>query len=202
MSAREMAKAAAHILATIAITPALTSFWIRSAFVGRDRAIEGSTQALALLPGIAGQYLRRAFLCRTLAGCHRTATIEFGTIFSSADSTLDENVYIGPRCHVGLVHLERDVLVAAAVHLPSGPQTHGIADLRTPIREQPRTKRLVRIGAGSWIGEAAVVMTDVGADTIVGAGAVVTRPLPPLVVAAGVPARVLRSRAIADRRAV
>jgi acetyltransferase-like isoleucine patch superfamily enzyme len=37
-------------------------------------------------------------------------------------------------------------------------------------------------------------MADVGRDTIVGAGAVVTKPLPDEVIAAGVPARVIRSR--------
>ena len=40
----------------------------------------------------------------------------------------------------------------------------------------------------------AVVMADVGDQTIVGAGAVVTTPLPDRVVAAGVPARVVKSR--------
>jgi acetyltransferase-like isoleucine patch superfamily enzyme len=38
------------------------------------------------------------------------------------------------------------------------------------------------------------VMADVGRDTIVGAGAVVVQPLPDRVVAAGVPARIVRSR--------
>ena len=33
----------------------------------------------------------------------------------------------------------------------------------------------MRIGAGAWIGSAAVVMADVGRDTVVGAGAVVTK---------------------------
>ena len=36
----------------------------------------------------------------------------------------------------------------------------------------------VRIGAGAWIGSAAVVMADVGRDAVVGAGAVVTSRLP------------------------
>jgi acetyltransferase-like isoleucine patch superfamily enzyme len=52
----------------------------------------------------------------------------------------------------------------------------------------------VRIGAGSWIGSAAVVMADVGRDSVVGAGAVVTKPVPNRVVVAGVPARVVSSR--------
>ena len=48
--------------------------------------------------------------------------------------------------------------------------------------------------SGAWIGSGAVVMADVGRDTIVGAGAVVTRPLPDRVVACGVPARILHTR--------
>ena len=53
---------------------------------------------------------------------------------------------------------------------------------------------MIRIGAGTWIGAGAVIMADVGRDSIVGAGAVVTKPVPDRVMAAGVPARVLSSR--------
>jgi acetyltransferase-like isoleucine patch superfamily enzyme len=120
--------------------------------------------------------------------------VEFGTLFSQADTEIDENVYVGPHCHLGLVHLERDVLLAAGVHIPSGPETHGTARLDTPIREQPGRPVKVRIGAGAWIGSAAGVMADVGRDTVVAAGAVVTKPLPDRVVAGGVPARVLKHR--------
>jgi virginiamycin A acetyltransferase len=193
-SMRRIGKTIGRGLATVIVAPALLSFFVRSRLIGRDRALEGSTQALALVPGLVGQYLRRAFLSRVLQRCHRTATIEFGTIFSKADACLDEHVYVGPRCHLGLVHLEHDVLLAAGVHVPSGGDTHGHVDPDVPIRDQAGVRRLVRIGAGSWIGSAAVVMSDVGCDTIVGAGAVVTRPLPDRVVAGGVPARVIRQR--------
>jgi acetyltransferase-like isoleucine patch superfamily enzyme len=191
---RETIKFGLRVLATIVVLPSLASFWIRSVVIGRDRALEGSTQALALVPGILGQYLRRAFLSRVLPCCHHTATVEFGTIFSSADARLERNVYVGPRCHLGLVHLERDVLIAAGVHVPSGAHIHGIADLNTPIRDQPGYRSIVRIGAGSWVGSATVVMADVGRGTVVGAGSVVTGALPDFVIAAGVPARVVRHR--------
>ena len=197
---REALKASARTAAALAVTPWLASFWIRAAILGRNRALEGSTQALAILPGLPGQYLRRAFLRRVLAGCHETAVVEFGTIFSDARSRIDAHAYVGPRCHLGLVHVERDVLIAAGVHVPSGARTHGTADTRTPIREQQGTRTMVRIGAGSWIGSAAVVMADIGEHTIVGAGAVVTRPLPARVVAAGVPARILHDRGAARER--
>jgi acetyltransferase-like isoleucine patch superfamily enzyme len=162
--------------------------------LGADRALEGSTQALSLIPGVLGDYLRRAFLVRVLANCDRSATVQFGTIFSQTAARLDANVYVGPRCHLGRVHLEKDVLLAAGVHVPSGGVTHGIDDVEVPIREQPGTRTVVRIGEGTWVGSAAIVLADVGKHCVIAAGAVVTRPLPDFVIAAGVPARVIRSR--------
>jgi acetyltransferase-like isoleucine patch superfamily enzyme len=191
---RDVVKRVAFWAATLAVGPSLLSFLVRSRVFGRDRALEGSTQALGLVPGLTGQYLRRAFLARVLSSCHWTATVEFGTLFSSADARLDEHVYVGPRCHLGLVHLERDVLLGAGVHVPSGGLTHGVDDVSRPIREQPQRKHLVTVAAGSWIGSGAIVMADVGHDSVVGAGSVVTRPIPPLVIAAGSPARVIRER--------
>jgi virginiamycin A acetyltransferase len=199
MSAREAIKGAGRAVATVVVSPLLVSFWLRGIVLGRDRALEGSSQTLSLVPGVLGQYLRRAFLARVLDSCAPTATIAFGTLFSQCGARIDEYVYIGPGCHLGLVHLERDVLLASGVHIPSGPHSHGM-DLSAPVREQPGVQRVVRVGAGSWIGSAAVVLANVGRDTIVGAGAVVTRPLPDRVVAAGVPARIVRSREAAGTR--
>jgi acetyltransferase-like isoleucine patch superfamily enzyme len=191
---RDALKLTAHVLATIAISPALLSYYVRAQVLGPDRALEGSTQALAWLPGLLGVYLRRAFLSWTIASCDRRASVHFGTLLSQTGARLDANVYVGPNCHLGLVHLERDVLLAAGVHVPSGAKTHGTEDVDTPIREQEASRSLVRIGEGSWIGSGAVVLADVGKHSVVGAGSVVTKPIPDFVVAAGVPARVIRSR--------
>ena len=190
----EAVKKLARAISLVLVLPSVLSFWLRAAVVGRDRALECSTQGLSLLPGITGQYLRNAFLRYTLGGCHPTATIEFGTIFSKAGARIDENAYIGPRCHVGLAHIGKDALIGAGVHIPSGPQTHGTSKISPPIREQPGQLMLVSIGEGAWIGSAAIVLSHVGRESVVGAGAVVSRPLPDRVVAAGVPARILRSR--------
>ena len=191
---RERLKLLAHGLAWIAVTPSVWSFTLRSSILGRDRALEGSTQAWALVPGVLGQYLRRAFLSRTLRFCARTATVEFGTLFSCAAASIGERAYVGPRCHIGWAVIEDDALLAAGVHVPSGARTHGMDDLSIPIGQQPTVKTAVRIGRGSWIGSAAIVMADVGADAVIAAGAVVTRPIPDATIAAGVPARVLRER--------
>jgi len=191
---RNAAKAAIRILALVAVSPILLLFWLDSALRGPDRAIESSSQFLALFPGSIGQYLRRAFLQRALTSCHSSALVEFGTIFSQADGVIEENVYVGPYCILGLVHLEKDVLIASGVQIPSGAKTHFFDDLTKPIREQGGERRLVRVGADSWIGAGAIVMADVGKGTVVAAGAVVVKPLPDYVIAGGIPAKIIGTR--------
>ncbi len=201
VSVKEAIKAAARGVARVMVVPFCVSFTVRAWLLGRDQALMASTQTLALVPGLLGQYVRRAFLQYAIASCHKSVVVEWGTTVSRAGTRLDENAYIGPGCHLGLVHVEHDVLIGAGVHVPSGARTHGIGDVVVPIREQPGRERMIRIGAGAWVGSAAVVLADVGDNTVVGAGAVVTKPLPAAVVAAGVPARVLRTR-LSSREAV
>jgi virginiamycin A acetyltransferase len=199
MGLRAAAKWVARGLANLAAVPFLLAHVLKVPVLGKDRALEGSTQLLALLPGLCGQYIRRAFLAWTIAECHPSATICFGTILSKTATRIGENAYVGPYCSLGSVTIERDVLTATGVHILSGGRIHGTDDATRPIREQEGEFVHVTMGAGCWIGAGAVVMADVGRDSIVGAGAVVTKPVPERVVAAGVPARVVRSRTLEER---
>jgi maltose O-acetyltransferase len=58
----------------------------------------------------------------------------------------------------------------------------------------PELGRPIAIGARAWLGGGVVVCpgVSIGAGTIIGAGSVVTRDIPPSVVAAGNPCRVIR----------
>ena len=197
-SVRELVKMLVRGAAAICILPNLGSYYVKSRIFGGSAALEGSTQLLSLIPGMLGDYLRRAFLMRALTACDKTALIRFGTLFSQPGARIDPNVYVGPNCHLGLVHLERDVLLASGVHVPSGGRTHGTSDVSRPIREQEGVRTLVRIGEGTWIGANSVILADVGRHCVVGAGSVVTQPLPDFVVAAGVPARIIRDRRNAE----
>jgi acetyltransferase-like isoleucine patch superfamily enzyme len=149
---------------------------------------------VSLFPGVCGQYVRRAFLAWTIGECHPSATICFGAIFSKSAARVGANVYVGPCCTLGSVTIERDTLIATGVHVLSGSRMHGISDPTRPIREQPGEFMHVTIGAGCWIGAGAIIMADIGANSVIGAGAVVTNPIPDGVIAAGVPARVIRVR--------
>ena len=66
----------------------------------------------------------------------------------------------------------------------------------TPAADDARTMReRMLVGDDVWLGGGAIVLPGVtiGADTVVGAGSVVTRDLPAGVVAVGNPARVVRT---------
>lgn len=187
-------KQIAHLIATIAVAPVLLSYAVRSRLIGADGALEGSSQALSMVPGVAGQFIRRAFLRQVLDECDISATIEYGVLFSCVGARIGADAYIGPRAHIGLVHVGAGALIAAGVHVTSGAHIHGDGSAGRFL-DRPLTRQIVRIGAGSWIGASAVVMADVGPNTVVGAGAVVASPIPDNVVAVGVPARVVRHRA-------
>jgi virginiamycin A acetyltransferase len=187
-------KALVRGLASLAVLPVVLSVALRGVVVGRDRAFQASVEWLAFVPGLTGQYLRRAFIAATTTGCGPDVVVGLGTLFSTVDVRLDANAYIGPQCNIGWAHVERDVMIAAGVQIPSGPHTHGSDRTEVPMRDQPGRPICVHVREGAWIGNGAIVLADIGRHAIVAAGAVVTRPVPDYAVAAGVPARVLRDR--------
>jgi acetyltransferase-like isoleucine patch superfamily enzyme len=191
---RGLVKSLVRGLLFLVVWPRVVSMHVRARLIGRDGAFEDSMQALSTIPGLRGRYIRAAFLQQVLPSCASNVTIEHGTYLSKYQATFGEHAYVGPNCVLGWVHVERDVLIASGVCIPSGAQTHGTDRLDVPIRDQPGQPRPVRIGEGAWIGANSVVMDDVGKGSIVGAGSVVIEPLPDFVFAAGVPARVIKRR--------
>ncbi len=187
-------KLLADLLARLVVLPAVGVYWLGAAMGGKERALRYWSEALAVMPGTSGVYLRRAFYRQVLAECGPGCWIGFGVLVHSPKARIGKNVYIGPYSSLGEVLLEDDVLISTGVSIINGPRQHGLDRLDQPIREQPGQWQPVRIGRGSWIGERAVVMADVGSHCVIGAGAVVTRPIPDYAVAVGVPARVIRYR--------
>jgi tetrahydrodipicolinate N-succinyltransferase len=86
------------------------------------------------------------------------------------------HVMIGPHCYI----TDADHGTAAGV----------------PVQSQAMRRSPVAIGDGAWLGAHVTVLPGVriGADAIIGAGAVVTRDVPSATIVAGVPAKLLRQR--------
>lgn len=92
---------------------------------------------------------------------------------------------------VAEIRIGDDVLLGPNVQLLT--PTHPIAP--EPRRAKWEAALPITIGDNVWIGGLAVICPGVtiGADSVIGAGAVVTRDVPAGVVAVGNPARVIRS---------
>ncbi|MFG1230567.1 acyltransferase [Xanthobacter wiegelii] len=82
-----------------------------------------------------------------------------------------------------------------AAHTVLTTQTHDARALRLGLTyDKTMIKQPVCIGRNVWVGSNAVILPGVtiGDNSIVGAGAVVTRDVPPNVVVVGIPARTIR----------
>lgn len=111
------------------------------------------------------------------------ATLEIGSgtyINYGCSIGATQSIRIGPQCHIG-THV---IIIDNDFHRLE-------PDRRT---ERPPSKN-VEIGANVWLGARVIVLPGVtiGNDSVVGAGSVVTVDIPTGVLAAGVPARVIRS---------
>jgi acetyltransferase-like isoleucine patch superfamily enzyme len=191
---KRVVKGMVRALALVAVLPCFLGYRLSCLALGAVRAFPGWSQLFSLVPGLTGVYLRHAFYQLALPRCGEDACLGFGTVFSHPAVEIGRTVYIGPFCCFGQVTLEDDVLVGAHVSITNGAAQHGTDRLDIPIREQPGVWPRVTIGRDSWIGDRAVVMADVGQHCVIGAGAVVTAPIPDYAIAVGVPARVVRYR--------
>jgi acetyltransferase-like isoleucine patch superfamily enzyme len=110
-------------------------------------------------------------------------------------------ISIGPDALVNgaMLHAKQEISIGAELRLGFGARILD-ADLHDLDSETAERVAAVHIGDRVWIGAGALVLrgVSIGSDVVVAAGSVVTRDLPPLCLAAGAPARPVRS--IASRK--
>ena len=91
------------------------------------------------------------------------------------------------------IDIGRNVLFADRVFI--GDSDHGFENLSVPIKDQPMVGGAdVEIEDDCWIGINAIILKGVtiGRHSIVGAGSIVTKSIPPNSIAVGIPARVIK----------
>ena len=149
-------------------------------FVGEDSFFDIGPSADSITVG-ADSHISRMVTIRTQLGSVR----------------IGEKVNIGAGSFIygyGDISIGDYSLLANGVELITG--NHRADELDRPMRFQGRDPDRIVIGEDVWLGVRAIVLggVTVGRGAIIGAGAVVTRDIPEYAVAAGVPARVIRSR--------
>lgn len=146
-------------------------------------------QSLALAPGLPGKYLRRCFYYLTLCRSSLDCEICFMAYFNHREADVGRGVYIGPAACVGKASLGDGALIGTRASIINGGRQHDFGADGKLIACEPEFLPRVHVGADTWVGEAAVLMADVGSRCIVAAGAVISSPVPDGCIVGGNPAR-------------
>lgn len=105
---------------------------------------------------------------------------------------IGRNVFVNQGCRlddIGGIEIGDDVMLGPGVRLISSGHPRDPALRRRQVTTAP-----IVVGRNVWIGGGATILQGVtiGDDAVVAAGAVVTADVPPAVLVAGVPARIVK----------
>jgi virginiamycin A acetyltransferase len=183
------------MLVTLLVAPLIILFKLLNTVVAGDALFTGFAQALSLIPGKTGSYIRVAFYRYTLTLCRSDSVISFLVLFSQQDTEIESGVYIGPQCNIGKCCIGKNTLLGSSVHIMSGKNQHHIDDLKTPIKDQGGSFEKISIGEDCWVGNGALIMANIGNHCVIGAGSVVVDDILDYSIVGGNPAKVLKVRA-------
>ncbi len=113
------------------------------------------------------------------------------------DIVVERGSNVSFNCEIfsaNVVKVGQHVQIAAYTYLNGG--SHSIDRTDIAILEQKRSGMGINVEDNVWLGAHVTVLDGVtiGKDAVVGAGAVVTKDLPPFSIAGGLPAQVIRMR--------
>lgn len=127
-------------------------------------------------------------------------TLEHGVDIRAMIDTkihIDEGTFIGPYvCLAGPGNIKIGKWCLIAAHVGIFANNHIFDDPTQNIEDQGLTRQGIVIEDDCWLGHAVTVLDGVtiGKGSVIGAGAVVTKDIPPFSIAVGVPAKVVKSR--------
>lgn len=135
-----------------------------------------------------------AALVFTKAG--KDINVEKGANFGLGnDIEIGNNSGIGVNCEIrGPLKIGNDVMMGPEVKIITN--SHVFSSVEKPMRLQGNVKRGIEIGDDVWIGARVIILpgVKVGSGSILAAGAVVTKDVPPFAIVGGVPAKILKFR--------
>lgn len=137
--------------------------------------------------------------------CSHKLSYKFKNVTIKDNSLVDTNSAVGNHCYMGY-----GVFVSSATigrycsignYVSIGPGEHSLSFASTHSYFMARegvnlTDEAVTLGPDVWVGVGAIILRGVkiGTGAVVGAGAVVTKDVPPYAIVVGVPAKVVRYR--------
>jgi maltose O-acetyltransferase len=142
----------------------------------------------------------RALVCHQLfRSTGNNVNIEHGAYFGSGRLiVIGDNSGIGVNCHVPAdICIGKDVMMGPDVLIIGRNQNHRFDNLVIPMRLQGyQESEPVVIEDDVWLGARVIVLPGItiGTGAVIGAGAIVSRDVPPYAICVGNPARIVRFR--------
>ncbi len=191
---RETVKKLTRYIAAIIISPFILFAWIGRVLFRTEAMFTFCGQLISMIPDPFGIFFRVAYYMFTIDQCPYDGHIMFGAIISKKNTKIGRNYIIGVRSILGLVEIGDNTAIAHDVHIMSGRRQHNFENTDKSIIDGDSVFTCTHIGHNVFIGNGCIIMADIGDYCIIGAGSVVVNPIPPYSVAAGNPAKVIKSR--------
>lgn len=149
------------------------------------------------------QFIRNIFFKLSLKNFGEKSTIDYKTyIRYPSHVRIGSHTTINRGCRLITSWHYKDVEISIGDHVAVAPEVCFLAAGHDYTRKNlPNTAASIRVADYVWIGARSIILQGVtiGEGAVIAAGAVVTKDIPPYVVAAGVPAEIIKERVIEEQ---
>jgi len=185
-------------LKLVGFRDALYTLWIRN-FLGETGAGSSFHYPISLQGGSCRKVhvgARTSIEAHGVIGCWESDEAQH----DGPEITIGEDCTIGEYCHITAIRritIGKHLLTGRFVYI--GDNAHGELSLEEaaipPIERKLTSKGEITIGDNVWIGDKVSILSGVsiGNNVIIAANAVVTKDIPSNSIAAGVPAKIVRT---------
>lgn len=189
-----MKKILKRLLFVLALVPALPFIlitWLESVIFGKktERMFSCCKEIMATVPTIIGQYIRLAYYKSVCTHVGFDVSMLLGSMLAHRETIVRRGTIIGCYSIIGYANIGENTIFGARVSLVSGKYQHGRPGERKDKHDVEEQYTRIKVGDNCWIGEGAVILSNIGDNCTIAAGSVLLKDAPDGTTFMGNPAR-------------
>ncbi len=188
---KKIIKRLLFVVCLIPTLPFILITWLEAAILGKysERIYTFCKEIMATVPTIFGSYIRLAYYKSVCTHVGFDVNMLWGSMLAHRDTIVRRGTIIGCYSIIGFADIGEDTIFGARVSLVSGKYQHGRPGERKDNDEVDEQYTRIKVGAKSWIGEGAVILSNIGNNCTIAAGSVLLKDAPDDTTFMGNPAR-------------